>query len=228
MPDRFPIPDVPKTPDLGRARFDLALKLRVQELLDTAGVPGPAGPAGPAGADGASPIGEHTVWLPSYALLGSDEGLTNGAAKSRAMVGSVLVATMDFPHDSTKYGQFNIRLPKSYDGGPVAAEFVWTHGATTTNFGVSWGLQAVAAGNDDAIGGTMGTAQYVVDTGGTTDDEYTSGRTPDITLGGSYAAGDWVTFQIIRKHDEAGDTMAILAKLIGLSLFFSTNAATDD
>ena len=46
-----------------------------------------------------------------------------------------------------------------------------------------------------------------------------------ITVGGSPAAGDNVFFQIFR--DVSADTQTAAARLIGLRLFFTTDAAND-
>ena len=48
-----------------------------------------------------------------------------------------------------------------------------------------------------------------------------------ITIAGTPTAGDTVQFQLNRTVADAGDTMAINARLHGIRLFFTTNAATD-
>ena len=44
-----------------------------------------------------------------------------------------------------------IAMPKSWNEGTVSFVPVWSHGSTTTNFGVVWALQAVARSDDDAM-----------------------------------------------------------------------------
>ena len=105
--------------------------------------------------------------------------------------------------------------------------FRWSHAATTSNFGVVWGIQAVAVSYDDAIAVAFGTAQSVTDTGGTTNDLYVSAETSAMTVGGTPAAGDTVFFRVYRKAADASDNMAIDARLHGVDIFVTTDAGTD-
>jgi hypothetical protein len=44
--------------------------------------------------------------------------------------------------DSQEYAQFSIAMPKSWNEGTLTFAPVWSHPATTTNFGVVFDLQA--------------------------------------------------------------------------------------
>ena len=93
---------------------------------------------------------------------------------------------------------------------------------------MSWGLQAVALSDDDAMDAAFGTAQYSNDTGGTTDDLYNGPESSAITIAGAPASEDVVIFQVLRKADDAtNDTLAIDAKLLGVTLYLNTSAVTD-
>jgi hypothetical protein len=119
-------------------------------------------------------------------------------------------------------------MPKQWDRGPITAIFYWRHPATTANFKVSWGLQAVAISDDDAGEAAFGTAQYANDTGGTTADIYVSPETSAITVAGSPAAGDLTFFQLLRKADDGtNDTLAVDAVLVGVKLIINTTTGTD-
>ena len=65
------------------------------------------------------------------------------------------------------------------------------------------------------------------DTGGTTGDVYVSAESSAVTIAGTPAEGDLQFFRVRRKHDDAGDTMAIDAKLLGIVLIVTTNAGND-
>ena len=170
--------------------------------------------------------GKHTIWVPATAMY---PRTTSGAAAGAAETSTnkVMLKTFDFDSASTEYAQFAIRMPKSWNLGTITAAFTWSHPATTTDFGVSWAIQAVALSNDDGLDTAFGSPVQVVDTGGTTDDIYVSAESGAITIGGTPAAQDYVVFQVSRDHDETGDTMAVDARLHGVSLYFTTNAATD-
>jgi hypothetical protein len=189
-----------------------------------------SGTAGAVLADGGvAPLGQglHTIYIPASTMVART---TNGAASgsSETSTNKVMLKTLDFDATTIEYAQFNIRMPKSWDEGTVTAVFTWTHGATTTNFGVSWGIQGVALSNDDAADTAFGTAIYANDTGGTTNDIYISPTTAAITIAGTPAAEDWVVFQVLRKADDGtNDTLAVDAKLLGVTMYFTVNASTD-
>src|SRR5882757_4004958 len=91
----------------------------------------------------------------------------------------------------------------------------------------AWGLAGVARSDNDAGDVAFGTAVTSVDTGGTTNNIYLAPESGAITIAGTPAVGDTVQFQLNRTVADAGDTMAINARLHGIRLFFTTNAATD-
>jgi hypothetical protein len=104
---------------------------------------------------------------------------------------------------------------------------VWSHSSTTVDFGVVWSLAGVARSDDDAGDVAFGTVQTSTDTGGTTNDIYIGPESAAITIAGTPTAGDTVQFQIARVPLDGSDTMQVNARLHGLRLFFTTNAATD-
>lgn len=175
-----------------------------------------------------SPIdqGLHTIWIPATAMVART---TNGAAAGtvETSTNKVMLKTLDFDTSTQEFAQFAIRMPKSWDEGTVTAAFTWSHPSTTTNFGVVWALEAVALSDDDAGDAAFGTAQTVTDTGGTTNDIYVSPTTSAITIGGTPASEDWVVFQAKRVPSDGSDTMAVDARLHGISLFLTIDAATD-
>jgi hypothetical protein len=155
---------------------------------------------------------------------------TNGAAVGLTELGvnKVMLRTLDFDASTLEYAQFNVRMPKAWDEGAVTAVFAWCHGATAANFKVSWGLQGVAISDDDALDAAFGAAQYANDVGGTTSDSYASPETAAIAIAGAAAAEDLVVFQVLRKADDAvNDTLAVDARLIGVTLYLNTEAGND-
>lgn len=171
--------------------------------------------------------GLHTIWVPATAMYPCT---TNGAAigSVETSTNKVMLKTLDFDATTAEYAQFAICMPKSWNLGTVSATFVWSHAATATNFGVTWGIQAVALSNDDAADAAFGTAIYIDDTGGTTNDIYMSSTTASVTIAGTPAAKDYVIFQVLRNPADTDDTMAVDARLHGITLYHTTNASTDD
>ena len=119
------------------------------------------------------------------------------------------------------------RMPKSWNESTITAIPIWAHPATTTNFGVVWGVSAVALSDDDAADTAFGTAQTSTDTGGTTSDIYHGPATSAITIGNSPAEGDTVVIQVSRNPSDGSDTMAVDAYFLGLLIRVTTNATND-
>lgn len=188
-----------------------------------------AGPGGVTyGPDaGVGSAGKHAIYISAAGIVPSATGGCAALATIATSANQPDVTTLDFDAATTEYAQFSIVMPKSWDEGTVTFKAHWSHAATTTNFGAAWALQGVAVSNDDAIAAAYGTAVIVADTGGTTDDFYSTAESSAATIGGTPASEDMVFFRVYRKHDDAGDTMAIDARLHGITLFITTNAETD-
>ena len=170
--------------------------------------------------------GLHSIWIPATAMAART---TNGAASGTAEMATNknMFKTLDFDTTTQEFSQFAIRMPKSWNEGTVTFAPVWSHPATTTNFGVAFGLAGVGISNDDPGDAAFGTAQTSVDTGGTTNDIYEGPTSSAITIAGTPQAGDYVMFQINRTVADGGDTMAVDARLHGIILFYTIDAATD-
>lgn len=171
-------------------------------------------------------VGIETIYVPGSAIISRT---TNGGAAGTTEMGSNrnMFVTVDFDTTTQEFAQFSIRMPKSWNEGTVTARFTWSHAATATNFGVVWGIQGIAISDDDAGDVAFGTGVTVSDTGGTTNDIYITSATGAVTIGGSPAAEDWVIMQIYRDVSAGGDTLAVDARLHGVTLYFTTDAATD-
>jgi len=172
-------------------------------------------------------VGKETIWVPSAAMV---PRTTNGCAALASVemtTNKNMFRTLDFDTTTQEFAQFSIRMPKSWNEGTITAAFTWSHASTTTNFGVVWALEAVAISDDDAGDVAYGTAQQVADTGGTTNDIYITAATSAITIAGTPQAEDWVNFQVKRVPSDGSDTMAIDARLHGVTLYITTDAAND-
>lgn len=164
-----------------------------------------------------------SLWIPAAGMRPSSSGGCAALALVATSANQPDISSLDFDGVTAEYAQFWVRMPKNWDRSTITAAFYWSHASTTTNFGVRWGIQAVAISDDDTIGVAYGTAQEVTDTGGTTNDLYVSAATSAITVGGTPAAADMVAFRVYRDPANAGDTMAIDARLQGVAIFYNTN-----
>lgn len=171
-------------------------------------------------------VGQQTIWLPAGAWTSRT---TNGAASASEELATndIMVRYYAFDGVTSEGIQCMIQMPKSWNEGTLIAQFLWKHPATTTNFGVVWGIRALAFANDDAMDAAFGTAVTVTDTGGTTGDLYISDETAAMTVGGTPGAEELVVFEVYRAPADANDTMTVDAHLIGVKIHYTTDAATD-
>jgi hypothetical protein len=170
--------------------------------------------------------GVQDVPIPAGAMYAATtSGAASGAAETTT--NKIMIKTLDFDTAADEYAQFQIPMPKSWNEGTFTATFYWSHAATTTNFGVAWGIQAIAFGDSDALDATWGTGVVVTDTGGTTDDIFVTSATAAVTAAGTPAAADILICRVYRDVSDAADDMAIDARLHGVILKFTTDAGND-
>jgi hypothetical protein len=135
---------------------------------------------------------------------------------------------LSFDPSTIQFATFEWGLPKSWDAGTFTFIPVWEHGSASTNFGVSWGLQLVALGDNQTIDVAWGTAQFSNDVGGTAGKHYIGPECSAITAGGTPAKGAVLYGRVQRKADDAtNDTLAVNAVLIGFWLVMTTDASND-
>lgn len=170
--------------------------------------------------------GEHSIWIPAVAMIPRS---SNGASvgETETTTNKVMIKTLDFDSSADEFAQFSIKMPHSWDEGTITFLPIWSHPSTATNFGVSWRLQARAFANDAALDQAFGATQQSQDTGGTTDDLYHGPESSAITIAGSPTQGTYVQFQIYRDVSDAGDTMAVDARLHGIRINYTIDAGND-
>lgn len=171
--------------------------------------------------------GKQTIWVPAGAMtLRTTNGPSSGSLE--LATNDVMVKTLDFSGATSEGAQFTVAMPKSWNESTITAQFIWSHAATTTNFGVVFALAGLAVSNDDAMDAAFGTAVSVADTGGTTNDLYITSETAAITIAGTPAELDAVIFQVTRLPADASDTMTVDARLHGVRLYYTANAGNDN
>jgi hypothetical protein len=168
--------------------------------------------------------GKETIYVPAAAMYPNS---TNGCAdlEQVELSNGPELKCLDFDASSDENAQFTVCFPKSWNEGTVTFQAFWT--VTGTNTGtVAWGLSGVSIADDASINTAFGT--NVVATAkafsGTSNDIMVSAESGAVTI--SNAAVDTQTyFQIMRDvsaDDQSGD-----ARLLGIKLFFTTDAAND-
>jgi hypothetical protein len=169
---------------------------------------------------------KETIWVPAAAMYPST---TNPCADLAQVETTALrpdLKCLDFDASSDEFAQFAVAFPKSWNEGTVTYQPFWT--VTGTNTGtVTWQLGGITASNDDSINTAFGTliATTALAHSGTSNDLMVSAESSAVTIAGSPAAGDLVFFQINR--DISADNQSGDARLLGVKLFFTTDASND-
>lgn len=171
--------------------------------------------------------GKQTVWIPAAAMRAT---ITNGCANLAVVettAGRPDMAVLDFDTAADEHAQFSVAFPKSWDEGTVTFRAFWTTTNVSTN-GVAWGLQGVAVSDNDTIDVDFGTPAVVTDDNqSAAEDLLVTAESGALTIAGTPAEGDTCFFDIFRDVSDANDDMTEDARLIGVQLFFTTNAGND-
>jgi len=170
--------------------------------------------------------GTETMWVPASAMYATT---TNGAEATQVETTALRpdMKVMDFADSADDHAQFSVAFPKSWNEGTVTYQCFWTPSTTNTGNCV-FGLQGVAVGNGDTIDVAYGTAINITDAGiGTVEDQQVSSVSSAVTIAGSPAVDQQTYFQIFRDANAGADTYTGVARLLGIKIFFTTDAAND-
>ena len=168
--------------------------------------------------------GKETIYVPAAAMYPNS---TNGCADLAQveLSNGPELKCLDFDASSDENAQFTVCFPKSWNEGTVTFQAFWT--VTGTNTGtVAWGLSGGCMADDASINTAFGT--NVVATAkafsGTSNDMTVSAESGAVTIANA-AVDTMAYFQIMR--DVSADSQSGDARLLGIKLFFTTDAAND-
>lgn len=171
-------------------------------------------------------VGKQTVWIPASAMVAATTSPPQ-SLQSESGTNKVNLLPLRFDSSADEYAHFNIAMPKSWNLGTVTFQFFWRSGLTTG--GVAMALQAVALSDDDPTDSAYGTEIIVTDSAsGTAGDILVSAESAAVTVAGTPADNDLVCFRLFRDVSDAFDDHAGDCILVGIKLFYTTDAATDD
>ena len=171
--------------------------------------------------------GKETIFVPAAACQPTASNGCAALANVETTSGRPDMQVLDFDNGSDEHAQFQVAFPKSWNEGTVTFQVFWTTTATDTD-GVAWGLQGVAVSDNDTIDVAYGSAVVVTDDAlSAAEDLCVTAESGAVTIAGSPAAADMCFFRIFRDVSDGNDDMAEDARLIGLKLFYTTDAAND-
>ena len=168
--------------------------------------------------------GVETIYVPAGAMAPNTTNGCSGLDQVELSNGPEL-RVLDFDASSDENAQFTVCFPKSWNKGTITFQAFWT--VTGTDDGtVAWGLSGVSIADDVSINTAFGT--NVVATAkafsGTSNDMTVSAVSGPVTVA-SAAVDTHTYFQIMRDvsaDDQTGD-----ARLLGIKLFYTTDAKND-
>jgi len=170
--------------------------------------------------------GKETMWVPAAAMYGPTTNPAD-AAQVETTATRPDLKVFDFDASTQQYTQFTVAMPKSWNEGTLTYQVYWSPSTTNTGDAI-FGLQAVACADNDTIDVAYGTAIEVTDAGiGTVEDQQITSESSAMTVAGSPAAGEQTYFQLFRKAADGSDTFTGECRVLGVKLFFTTDAAND-
>ena len=170
--------------------------------------------------------GKETIWIPAPAMYGPTTNPADSALVETTAIRPDL-NVFDFDASTKQYTQFTIGMPKSWNEGTLTYQVYWSPSTTNTGNAI-FGLQAVACADGDTIDVAYGTEIEVTDAGiGTVEDQQITSESSAMTVAGSPAAGEQSYFQLYRDAADGSDTFTGECRVLGIKLFFTTDAAND-
>ena len=170
--------------------------------------------------------GTETIFVPAAAMFGTT---TNGAEANAVETTATRpeLKVLDFDASTAEYAQFSIAMPKSWNLGTITFQAFWAPSNTDTGNALI-GLQGVGVANDDTSDIAFGTAIDVTDAGGgALEDVLVSPVSGAITIAGTPADDDYTYFQVVRNATSGSDTFTGDVRLLGIKIFYTTDAAND-
>jgi hypothetical protein len=171
--------------------------------------------------------GTETIWVPAGAMRPT---VSNGCApitEVETTANRPDMQVLDFDASSDEFAQFSIAFPKSWNEGTVTYQVYWTTTATDTD-GVAWQLSGQSVSDNDTIDVDYGGTVVVTDDAlGAAENLCVTAESSALTIGGSPAVGDICYFKIGRDVSDSNDDMTEDARLIGVKIFFTTDATND-
>jgi len=171
--------------------------------------------------------GKQTIWVPAAAMYPTTTNPCSDLEQVETTAQRPELKVLDFDPGTAEYAQFTVAFPKSWNLGVVQFQAFWSPSNTNTDNAII-GLQGLACGDSDLADTAFGTAVEVTDAGiGTIEDVQVTAVSGDITIGGSPADDDLCFFQVYRDAADGSDTFTGDVRLLGIKLFFTTDAAND-
>ena len=174
----------------------------------------------------AKTAGKESIWIPAAAMYPSTTNPCSGLTQVETTALRPDLKVLDFAAAADDFAQFSVAFPQSWNLGTISYQPFWT--VTGTDAGtVVWQLGGVAITSDETLNTAFGTlvATTALAHSTTSNDLMVSAESGAVTIAGSPADNDQCFFQINLDTSASGQTGVV--RLLGVKLFFTTDAAND-
>ena len=168
--------------------------------------------------------GVETIYVPAAAMYPETTGGSSVLTQVELSNGPEL-SVLDFAADADDHAQFSVIFPKSWNEGTVTFQAFFT--VTGTNTGtVAWGLAGISRADNADLNTAFGTAVVAAAKAhsGTSNDLDVANVSGAVTIANA-AADCYTFFRVLR--DVSADSQTGAARLMGIKLFFTTDAKND-
>jgi len=168
--------------------------------------------------------GKETMWVPAVAMYAET---TNGAELAQTVLsaGNPELKAFAFDTSTAEAVQFNVSFPESWNAGTVTFQTMWSASSTNTGTG-GFTLAGCSVANDADYDKAFGTAvaNTALAASGTQDDLMINVVSGAVTIA-SVADDTNTIFRLVR--DTGTDTNTGDLRLVGIKIFYTTDAAND-
>ena len=169
-------------------------------------------------------LGLQDCWIPAGAMWPRTTNGPAALAQTELSTNKVNFKSLDFDQTTQEFAQCEVTFARNYNNGTIKATPYWTFASGSG--GVVWGFSGLSLRDDDAMDAAMGTAQTSTDTALTANDLHIGPQSAAITLAGTVADKNMNYLQVSRNPSDGSDTLAADAKLLGVVIEYTIDAAT--
>jgi len=171
-------------------------------------------------------VGLETLFVPASSMT---PGTTSGAAagQTETSTNKINFDTLDFDTAADENAHFMVDFPKSWNLGTITFNAVWT-AATGGTTGIALFMECVAIGDNVTSDTAYGTAVGITDDAQTGALEiYVTATSAAITIGNTPADDEMTFCRVFRDVSDANDDLAEDMLLLGINVFYTTDAEDD-
>jgi ribosomal protein L35AE/L33A len=171
-----------------------------------------------------SGIGEHEIWMMSSGMTPAKTDPATVVEYS-AVTNTTKISCLSFSPTVSQFAHFSIKMPKSWNESSVKFIPVWLTDGTGD---VNWTLQANVGDDGDTLDATFASAVTVTDTALSTPigKRHFGSKSSAVSMNGTISANAPALIDFRMGRDVA-DSLSTAALLLGVSVFYTTDVATD-